>query len=73
MTIYDLNREQIIQVKQDYLTEHLYEVEGRGPSYGELVDADTIVPDWIILEAYACYDFSDDDFFNGGIIDERII
>ena len=63
MTIYDLNREQIIQVKQDYLAEHLYEVEGRSPSYGELADVDTIVPDWVILEAYAYYDFSDDDFF----------
>lgn len=63
MTIYDLNREQIIQVKQDYLTEHLYETEGRTPSYGELAIVNEIVPDWIVFEAYACYDFSEDDFF----------
>lgn len=62
MTVSELTREQLVQLKQSYLTEHLLEVEDREPSYGELADADEIVPDAIIFEAEAATVFSPDDF-----------
>lgn len=62
MTICELTKEQYQELKQHYLTEHLAEVENRFPSYSELINADEIVPDSIIMENYGHYDFSEDDF-----------
>lgn len=62
MTVCELTRDQILQLKQNYLTEHLLEVEDRTPSYGELAAADNIVPDAIIFDQYDATDFSPDDF-----------
>lgn len=69
-TIYDLTREEIIEVKQNYLV--LLADEGRfaevvgvdydAPAWGDLADADTIVPDDVIFEEYADTIFSEDDF-----------
>lgn len=56
MTIKELNREQLLQVKCAYLTrEH-------DVSYGELAAADEIVSDEIIFEEYKNTDFSEGDF-----------
>ena len=63
MTTYDLYREQMTVLKGSYLDQHLIETEGRSASYGELADADEIVPDEVIHEAYAGTYFSPDDFF----------
>lgn len=62
MTVSELTREQLVQLKQSYLTDHLLEVEDRTPSYGELADADEIVPDAVIFGAEAATIFSPDDF-----------
>lgn len=62
MTVLELTREQLVQLKQNYLTDHLLDVEDRTPSYGELADADEIVPDAVIFEAEAATIFSPDDF-----------
>ena len=64
MTVWELNREQIKQLKETYLMQHLDEVEGRSPSYGELALADELVADAMLVEAYGHYDFSEDDFRN---------
>ena len=56
MTVKELNREQLVQLKCAYLTrEH-------DVSYGELAAADEIVSDEIIFEEYKNFDFSEGDF-----------
>lgn len=63
MTVSELNRDQIIELKQNYLTQYFDECEDRGVSWRELAAADEIVPDSVIHENYGHYDFTDDDFF----------
>ena len=63
LTVYDLTAEQMHQLKEMYLDEHLQEVEGRSASYGELASAADIVDDWLIFDAYAGTVFSPDDFW----------
>lgn len=56
MTVKELNREQLVQLKCAYLTrEH-------DVSYGELAAADEIVSDEIMFEEYKNFDFSEGDF-----------
>ena len=76
MNVYELNREQLIELKQNYLeqlsnegvlNEVLYGKEemddmSDGVSYGELADADNLVPDAILFDHYEGYEFSADDF-----------
>lgn len=62
MTVQELNRDQLIELKQAYITEKNDEV-GEGTSWGELADADELVSDKEIFAAYECYDFGNDDFF----------
>ena len=57
MTVYDLNRDQLIELKQSILCDH------GSPSYGELADADEIVSDDAVFSEFNNYDFSTDDFF----------
>lgn len=61
MTVYDLNREQLIELKQNYLTEQM-DARGESPSYGDLADADDIISDEEIYHAYKDTIFSADDF-----------
>ena len=63
MNVYDLTREQMEELKRSYIFGHLEETEGREPSYNELADAESIVPDWIIYQNYAHIDFTADDFY----------
>ena len=63
LTVYDLTRDQINQLKEIYLDQHLQETCDRCASYGELVSAADIVDDWLILDAYAGTVFSPDDFW----------
>jgi len=59
MTVKELNRDQMVQLKQDYL------VEIRGDvSYGELADADSIVTDEQMFDYYSGVNFVPDDFWN---------
>ena len=57
MTIHELTREQLQQVKQQYLVQ-----QGKSLSYGELIDIDNLVSDEEIFEAEAGTNFVEDDF-----------
>lgn len=61
MTIRELNRGQLLQVKQRYLTLKKDEA-GEGVSYGELAEADELITDEEIFEAYSDTEFSEGDF-----------
>ena len=57
MSVYDLNREELELLKQQYLQE----VQG-SISYDELADIDSYVSDAEVYEAYAGTSFTADDF-----------
>lgn len=66
MNVTELSREQLIELKQTYLTE--LEDCGEhedviGVSWGELANADELVSDDIIFDKYAGIIFTDDDFW----------
>ena len=63
LTVYDLTREQINQLKEAYLDQHLQETCDECASYGEIANAGEIVDDWLIYDAYADTLFSPDDFW----------
>lgn len=60
MTVYELTREQLIELKQHYMICH--DGEEFSVSYDELLQADEIVPDETIFEYYPGVEFSEDDF-----------
>lgn len=62
MVVSELSFEQMEELKQNYLINHLLEVEDRSASYEEIVSAAEIVPDNIIFDIYDGIIFSDDDF-----------
>ena len=62
LIVYDLNPEQILELKQVYLTQMFEETEEESPSWDELARADEIVDDSLIFDAYAGTLFSNDDF-----------
>ena len=67
MTVWDLNREQINELKQTYacqLRDCGEDKEVMGISYAELVDA-SLIPDEVIFNHYNGMTFVEDDFFNG--------
>ncbi len=61
VTIKELNREQLIQVKQNYLTMK-NDAAGEGISYSEIAEADLLVTDAEIFEAYKGTEFTTGDF-----------
>ena len=61
MTINELTRDQLEQVKRHYQTMKA-DAAGEGISYEELVNADALITDMEIFEAYAGTEFSPDDF-----------
>ena len=58
MKLQDLNREQIIQLKQN-----LYCKRNENASYGELAEIDNLVSDEELKEEYGDIYFVDEDFF----------
>ena len=60
MTVYDLNREQLNELKQSYSAQ--LEDCGDGNSYYDLIKTEDI-PDEVIFNHYDGIIFSDDDFF----------
>lgn len=62
MTVYDLNRDQLEELKQRLIMER-NERRGYGTSMNELANADIIVSDEEVYREYAGYDFVDEDFF----------
>ena len=71
MDVRDLSREQIVELKCNYMTELVNEgsfaevmgVDYDEPSYWDLANADEIVPDDVIIEHYDGVNFVEDDFF----------
>lgn len=61
MTIRELTRDQLTQVKQAYYTRK-QEERGEGVSYGELMQIDELVTDAEIFEEYSGVSFVPDDF-----------
>ncbi len=61
MSINELTRDQIIQLKSAYYTESLYKM-GEEPSYGELAEIDDLVSDEQIYAEYGHISFTEDDF-----------
>ena len=64
MTLKDLNKDQRKQLKARLLDDELMEVEGRTASYGEIANADEIVSDEKLEEAYCATSFVPDDFWS---------
>ena len=62
MTVRQLNRDQLTELKQRMVSDEIYESEGRTPSYGELAEAES-VPDEKVFERYEGTKFSSSDFF----------
>lgn len=60
-TVYDLSRDQLVELKQTYLCQ-LMETGEECLSWGELAAADDIIPDAVIYDHYAGVTFTDDDF-----------
>ena len=71
MDVKELSNEQIVELKQHYLTElanegsfaEVLDVDYDCPSYWDLANADDIVPDDVIFRNYEGVDFVNDDFF----------
>ncbi len=61
MNVKELNKEQLIQLKQNYyIIQHENDIEGI--SWGELSNIDELVRDDEVIEAYKNIDFVEDDF-----------
>lgn len=71
MDVRELSREQLVELKGNYLTQLANEgiyasvlnVDYDEPSYWDLANADEIVPDDVVFRAYEGIDFVHDDFF----------
>lgn len=61
MSVKELNRNQLMLLKQSYLIQGNERNEGM-TYWSDLADADEIVSDELIYDEYAGYDFSEDDF-----------
>ena len=65
MTVSELSRDQLTELKQRMIDDEIYEKEGRGASYSELENAESI-PDEKVFEKYEGVEFSNDDFYTAG-------
>ena len=63
MTVQELNRDQLIQLKQEMLMERM-DAEGDYPSWGELADADSLVSDEDVQSQFAGTIFTTADFWS---------
>lgn len=70
MKVTELNREQLLQLKQRYLTEladegtfaEILDVDYDEPSYSDLANADEIVPDDVVFRNWEGVYFVEEDF-----------
>lgn len=62
MSLWELTREQIIELKMNYMCNYLLNKYDRTPSYGEMSEADKLISDDTIIREYGDYSFSNDDF-----------
>ena len=71
MDVLELSREQLVELKQNYLTQlanegsfaEVLDVDYDSPSYNDLQNADEIVPDDVVFKNYEGIDFTNEDFF----------
>ena len=71
MDVLELSREQLTELKQNYLTQladegsyaEVLDVDYNEPSCWDLANADEIVPDDVIFKNYEGVCFTNDDFF----------
>lgn len=63
MTVRELNREQLIELKGRYIDDRNAE-KGEGTSYQEYAEADYLVSDEEIFTAYDGTEFVEDDFLS---------
>lgn len=68
MKLSDLTNEQRLELKQDIVKDRNEHI-GEGTSYGELANADELVDDEVLEEAYGGTEFSSDDFSCGEAAD----
>lgn len=61
MSVYELNREQLIELKQNYICEQ-NELKGEPTYWSDMAEADDLVTDEEIYENYGGYSFTADDF-----------
>lgn len=59
----ELTDAEIKELKENYLCEHMWEVQNREPTMEEIVNVESYVTDDMIYEFYSCTTFSYDDFF----------
>ena len=72
MTVSELTREQLIQLKGNYMIEladsgefaEVMGVDYDAPSWGDMFAADELIPDGVIFEHYGYIDFVEDDFWS---------
>lgn len=62
MTVQELNRDQLVQLKQDMLIERM-DAEGDWPSWGEMADADSLISDEDVQRKFAGTVFTTGDFW----------
>ena len=65
MTVHELSRDQLTELKQRMIDDEINETEGRNASYSELANAES-VPDEKVFEKYEGVEFSNDDFCTTG-------
>lgn len=63
MTVRELTREELQELKVHMLDEFLQEEENRNISYGEIADIDELVTDESVFKEYENVSFVKDDFF----------
>ena len=71
MDVHDLSRDQLVELKQNYLSEladegsfaEVMDCDYNEPSYWDFAMADEIVPDDVIFKNYEGVCFVPDDFF----------
>lgn len=62
MTVQELNRDQLAQLKQDMLIERM-DAEDDWPSWGEMADADSLISDEDVQREFAGTVFTTGDFW----------
>lgn len=62
MTVNELNRDQLIQLKQNLLMERM-DANGEWPSWGEMADADSLISDEDVYDEFSGIEFTKDDFW----------
>ena len=63
MTVKELTREELQELKINMLDEFLQDEENRNISYGEIADIDELVTDESVFKEYENTSFVKDDFF----------